>query len=309
MRISALSCAVLALSVSLLSLPAFAQDAEEPPPLPLLTLEGVGGHFSVSSAWLVNPGKADEVFGLPSMGYMHVHLGHGKNLEVFQFAETLWGRLELGYGYDYLDIGDLPEDVERAFGNTVTIDDHAVELHNLNARYQIAGEGGFGLDWFPATTFGIHYKANTTVDDLDRDLGGGLDALGIEDNRGFDFTLTVTKMIDFLPWKFALTATLRRTEAAHIGLLGFTNTARFVGEFAVCGPIADNIYLAAEYRQKPSNYTTVPGLLGDEDDWWTIDACVTATKNLTVAAGYGHFGNLLNHTANRSFGISIKWEF
>ena len=46
-----------------------------------------------------------------------------------------------------------------------------------------------------------------------------------------------------------------------------------------------------------------------EDDWWTIDAAYVVNKHLTVAAGYGHFGDVLNHEANNAWGLTVKYEF
>ncbi len=285
------------------------EEAQEPLPLPLHTLEGIGGHFTVPSAYLVNPGPPGDFLGLPSSGTILVHLGNGKHLEAVSASVTLGGRVELSYALDYLDMGDLPEDVERAFGDTVTIGEDAVRLHNLNARFQVLQEGDYDTLWLPAVTVGVHRKWNTTVDDLDDDLSGGLRALGIRHDSGWDFTLTATKLFADLPFPTALSVTARYTKAAHLGLFGFTDTGRLVGEVAICSAIADGVFLAAEYRQKPSTYQPVDGLLDDEDDWWTIDVCFPVNSHLTVSFGYGHFGKLLNHRSNKSFGLALKYEF
>jgi hypothetical protein len=44
---------------------------------------------------------------------------------------------------------------------------------------------------------------------------------------------------------------------------------------------------------------------GEFDQKW-IPA---VNKNLTLAAGYAHFGNVLNHEANGVWGSATKWEF
>jgi len=46
-----------------------------------------------------------------------------------------------------------------------------------------------------------------------------------------------------------------------------------------------------------------------QSDWWTIDAAYVVNKHLTLAAGYAHFGNVLNDQANGVFGVTTKWEF
>jgi hypothetical protein len=50
-------------------------------------------------------------------------------------------------------------------------------------------------------------------------------------------------------------------------------------------------------------------LVKQEGDWATLDAAYVVNKNLTLAVGYGHFGNVLNHQANGVWGLTTKWEF
>ncbi len=283
--------------------------AAEHPPCPLHMFEGAGGAFTTLSAWLVNPPAEGETFGLPAAGYINVHLGHAKNLQCFTLTECILGKVELGYGFSYLDMGDVPEDIERAFEDAVTVTDHAVGLHILNARYQAVPEGGFGVPWLPAVTIGAHYKRNETIENVDDDLGGALREYGIKDDDSIEGSLVVTKMITALPAPAAFSLGVRYTEAAHCGLLGFTGDRSLELEGNVCVLAAPWLILAAEYRSKPHAYTEIPGLLERESDWWTLDACFIVDSHLTIALGYGHFGWLLNHKANESFGIAIKYEF
>lgn len=281
--------------------------AEKPPPLPLHQIEGNGGIFSTLSAYLVNPPRNGEWLGRPSIGAAYVHLGYGRNLEALTVTESPWKRLELGYGYDNLDLGDLPQDIERA--TTVRLRNDAVTLHNFNARLNFLKEGEFDQKWVPALTFGTHYKYNDGINQINQDLGGALRGIGIRDNDGVDFTLYASKMLTFLPRPVLLNVGGRATEAAHLGLLGFTSDYNFVFEGSAVVFVTDRLALAAEYKQKPNAYQPIAGLVGREDDWWTIDAAYVVTKNLTVAVGYGHFGQVLNHQANGVWGITTKWEF
>jgi hypothetical protein len=114
--------------------------AEKPPPLPLHQIEGNGGIFSTLSAYLVNPPRDGELVGRPSVGFAFIDIGLGRNLEAFTITETPWKRLELGYAYDRLDIGDLPQAVEEATG--IRLHDKEVGLHNFNARLQILVPSG-----------------------------------------------------------------------------------------------------------------------------------------------------------------------
>ncbi len=283
------------------------EEAKGAPPLPLHSVEGTGGHFATHSAYVVNPAKAGETFGLPSIGGKYVHLGNGRHLLDLTVTETLWDRVELGYGLNNFDMGDLPQDIERATG--IRIGDHAVDLHHFNARVLLCKEGDFDQAWLPALTVGAHYKYNDTVKDIDDDLMGTLTAIGIEDNDGFDFTLSGSKMITSLGRPMILSATLRYTEAAHIGLLGFTGDGEFVVEGALCVLATDRLFFAAEYRQKPNEYDAIPGLVGEEDDWWTLCAGYIVNEHLTIAGGYANFGQVLNHEADSSWGVAVKYEF
>lgn len=288
--------------------PAAANAAkEEGPPLPLHQIEGNGGIFSTLSAYLVNPPAEGEWYALPALGAAFVDLGNGRNLEALTLTQAVGDRLELGYGYDRLDIGDLPQAIQNA--TSVSIREDRVDLHNLNARIALTKEGEYGQDWLPAFTFGVHYKQNSDIDQIDRQLGGALSAIGIKDDRGVDFTWYGSKLLKGLGRPVLVNAGLRATEAAHLGLLGFTGdyTLQFEGSVGVF--LTDRLILAAEYRGKPDEYRPIPGLIAGEDDWWTIDLAYVVNSHFTVAAGYGHFGSVLNHDANEVLGVTIKQEF
>lgn len=95
-------------------------------------------------------------------------------------------------------------------------------------------EGDFNQAWLPAVTIGAHYKYNSTLEDIDTDLNGTLTAIGIEDNDGIDYTLYVTKMVNFLPRPLLLNFGVRNSEAAQIGLLGFTGERSFCSKETPC---------------------------------------------------------------------------
>jgi hypothetical protein len=279
--------------------------AAEPPPLPFHAAEGCGGVFATHMAYLVN-GDPKGGIGLPSAGGIYVNMGHGRHMYSLTATETLWNRLELGYAHITFDMGDLPDAIADA--TTVRISEDFVEMQNLNARLMLLKEGEFGRTWMPAVTLGVHYKQNTTVEDIDRELGGTLTSIGINDNAGVDYTLYATKMFTALPKPVIVTAGVRSTEAAHIGLLGFTGERKIVAEGSVCAFVAQNTIVGVEYRQKSSDYAPVPGLIGAEDDWLTFDVGYIVNSHMTVAAGYARFGDVLNHEANDSFGLALKWE-
>lgn len=289
-----------------------APEAAEGPCLPLLTFDGAGGHFVTMTAYLTNPHPGGKFLGNPSVGYIHVDLKHGKQLDSFQIAETLGGRLELGYAWNILDVGDLFEDIENfGFGRP---SGHTVQLHSFNARYMFIKEGQFDLDFMPALTAGVHFKYNDDIRDIDKEASiPGFDRpfrqLGIKHAEGWEVTLVGSKMLMLMERPFIVSGGARYTDAAHLGLLGFTGHKKLLPEVGLCFMAADEIVIAAEFKRKYSNYTSVDDLAEPEDNYWTLDVGYLPTPNLSIAAGIGHFGELLNHEAVPIFGLAIKYEF
>jgi hypothetical protein len=312
-----LALVLLSSSVAFAEDPAPAKDtpadkpaAADPPPLPLHQFEGNGGLFVTPQAYLVNPCPDGKFFGLPALGYIHVNMGHGRHLEAITVTGTLAERVELGFAWNFFDTGDLGKETYKASAGLVELSEDVVNLLHFNVRGQVLKDAGPD-DWMPALTLGVHYKVNLNISDLDDDLMGGIEAMGIEDDQGVDFTLVATKYLkpDWMPVPLIVTAGVRATRAAHVGLLGFTEDYTFQGEFSVCTHITPELWFAAEYKFKPSEYEPVPGLIEREQDWWTIDFAYLVSSQFSVAIGYGHFGWVLNHEANRSFGIAVKFEF
>ena len=284
---------------------------EKPAPLPLHQIEGSGGIFSTLSAYIVNPPRDGEPVGRPSVGFAHVSLGYDKNLEALTITESPLKRLELGYGWDYLGLGDLPQALRNA--GIVNYHQDQVQLHNFNVRYQILKEGEFDQKWLPALTAGVHYKYNATYNDVNSQLDGTLKAIGVSQNDGVDFTLYASKMFTQLPRPVLLELGGRATEGVWNGLLGFTDSYNFLFEGNAVVFVTSNLALAAEYKQRATDYKTVSvgttSLIGKASDWWTIDAAYVVNKHLTLAVGYGHFGTVLNNTADGVWGVTTKWEF
>ncbi len=279
---------------------------DKPAPLPLHEIEGNGGIFSTLSAYLVDPPRNNEPIGRPSIGGEYVDLGHGRDLEALTITETPWNRLELGYGYNRFALGDLPLALEKAGLN---IKEDNVQLHNFNARLSLLKEGEFGADWLPAVTFGVHYKVNTTISNINTELDGALRGIGITDDSGVDYTLYATKLIKSLPLPVLVNLGVRETKAAEIGLFGFTDHYSAHAEGSIGVFLTNKLILAGEYRSQPSDYKAIPGLIKTENDWWTIDLAYVVNNNLTLAVGYGHFGDVLNDQANSVWGVTIKNEF
>ena len=284
-----------------------AKPAEKGAPLPLHQIEGNGGIFSTLSAYIVNPPRDGEAIGRPSLGFAYINLGHEQNLEALTLTESPLKRLELGYGWNHLGLGDLPLALRNA--GIVNYHQDQVQLHNFNARFQILKEGEFDQSWIPALTAGAHYKYNDGISEVNTETGGALANAGIKDHDGADFTLYASKLFKQLPRPVLLELGGRATRGVWNGLGGFTDDYNFVFEGNVVVFITGNLALAAEYKQQPADYKPIGDLVRSASDWWTIDAAYVVNQHLTLAVGYGHFGNVLNHEANGVWGITTKWEF
>lgn len=286
-----------------------AATAEKAPPLPLHTIDGVGGVVITPIAYLVNPGPEGTIWGLPSASVTYVK-ANTKNVESAVITETLFGRLELGYAPSRFGVGNLVDDVKSVTG--VTIKDNVV-LHNLNARFLAVKENSFDLP-LPALTFEAQYKYNDGIDKIDKELGGALTNIGYKREDGVDFVLTATKAFPKVFGRpLILSAGVRFSQAEQLGYLGFGDTYKATFEGNVVYLITDHIALATEFRGKAGQYNQIVAgnktLIGVEDDWWTVGAAYIINPHATVTVGYGNFGQLLNTTEDKGIAFSAKYEF
>jgi hypothetical protein len=288
--------------------PASAPAYEKGPPLPFHTIEGYGGGAITPMAYLVNPGKPGDIFGLPSVAVSYVNLG-SKNLEAFTLTETILGRVELGFGADRLDLGNTPGDIKRATGVDIGTSD--VWLYNFNARFLLLPENSFNTSWLPALTLGTEFKYNGNIADINQRLGGALTSIGYNHSSGEDLTLTATKMLP----KFAfgrpliVTAGWRESQAANLGFLGFGQdwSGTFEGNVAILP--TDWLLIAYEFRQKQDPYGQIPGLINGENNWNALDVAWIINKRATLVAGVGNFGTLGNSQADAAWWLQFKYEF
>jgi len=281
--------------------------AEKGAPLPLHQIEGNGGVLTTLSAYIVNPPRKGELVGRPAIGGGLISLGAGRVLVPTTLTWSPWERIELGYGWDWYSLGSLTGAVHNATG--ISLGTTSVSLHNFNGRFQFIKENDWGQKWLPAITGGVHYKVNSGISSINRELGGALSSIGLGYNQGVDFTLYGSKLITFLPRPVLFNAGVRATRGAELGLLGFSRDYSFLFEGSVAIFLTDWLILAGEYRQQPNNYTPIPGVINKSGDWVTIDLAWIVNKHLTIAGGYGYFGNVGDKIANGVWGFTAKYEF
>jgi len=281
--------------------------AEKGAPLPLHQIEGNGGVLTTLSAYIVNPPRNGEPVGRPAIGGGFISLGSGRALVPATLTWSPWERIELGYGFDWYSLGSLTGAIHNATG--ISLSTTSVSLHNFNARFQFIKENDWGQKWLPAITGGVHYKVNSGISSINNQLGGALTTIGLGYNQGVDFTLYASKLLTFLPRPVLINAGGRATRGAELGLLGFSRDYSFLFEGNVAIFLTDWLILAGEYRQQPNNYTPIPGVVNKSGDWWTVDLAWIANKHLTIAGGYGYFGNVGDRNAPGVWGLTAKYEF
>ena len=275
------------------------------PPLPLHTLEGVGGLFITPMAYLVNPGPAGTVVGLPSAS-MTFAKANRKNLEAVAVTETLFGRVELGYAPNRFGIWTLRSQVHNEVG--VDLGRNDIYMHNINSRVLAVPEGAYGLPLLPAITAGCSLKVNTDFEDFDRKLGGALTRIGLTHATGVDFTVTATKALPLFGRPLLLTVGGRFSQAAHLGYFGFCDTYYALAEGSLAYSVTKWLWIAGEFRENAHPYTPLGDLVRPENNFWTLGAVVILDPHATVTLGYGHLGDLLNTTENTTVAVQFKYE-
>ena len=286
--------------------------AEEPeahkegPPLPFHCIEGYSGGAITPMGYVCNMGPKGGTCGKPVISYSFLNIG-SKELHVFAVTQVFFNRIEIGYAYNDLSLGSFRTDVKNAGLNPGTGN---VQMHNFNIRALLLEENSFDLP-LPGVAAGVHFKYNADVKDIDRRLGGALSGVGFDSDTGVDYTITASKMFPELAFgrPVIVSAGLRFTEAAQLGLLGFGDTYRVTFEGSVCCLPTDWLVLGYEFRQKSNPYHQIPGLLGDEDNWHAFSATAVINDHLTVSAVYGALGHVANASADCTLGVQVKWEF
>jgi hypothetical protein len=282
--------------------------ADSPPwcrmPLPAHNLQGVGGGLITPMAYLVSPGPPESNCMPPALSYTFVRLGT-KSAHVTAVTQTLYRRIEIGYAFTTLGLGNFPDEVQDTTGVDIGLDH--VMVHYFNLRGMLLEETAAT----PAVTAGATFMYNPNVQTLDDRLLGGCRLLGMERSNGTDFTLTASKTFPelFFGRPVMLSGGIRFSQAAQIGTLGFGDAYRMTGEGSIVAFLTDCLALGYEYRQKKSPLDRMGDCVKPEDDWHTVILAFCISPQCCLAVGWGHFGNLANSDENGVWGFQVKYDF
>ena len=106
-----------------------------------------------------------------------------------------------------------------------------------------------------------------------------------------------------------LSAGLRKSSAAWVGYLGFSDERKTTFEGNAIYVPLDWLAVGYEFRQQSDPYSEIPGLVGGEDNLQAFSLIFLPNSHLSVALVYGIFGNVANSSANNSFAIQAKYTF
>lgn len=288
-----------------------AADADKPakkgPPIPLLTIEGVGGGAITPMAYMCNTGPAGTIVGRPAAAYTFLNLG-SKTLHTVSVTQTFLRRIEFGFAFNHFNIATLPTDIKKATGLNAGRND--LQLYHFNLRVMLIEENSFDLP-LPAITAGIHFKHNEGIKKIDARLAGTLRGMGYERHYGVDYTITATKMFPKLAFgrPVVLTSGMRISRAAQIGLLGFGDSTAVTFEGNVACLPTDWLLLAYEIRTKNNPFDSTSSLIGREQNWHAVSATWLINENLSVSGVCGWLGTVANANADCTLGLQVKYEF
>lgn len=296
--------------IGLCAVPAAEEEAkaQQGPPFPLHSIEGVGGLPITPSAYLADPGPEGTVLSKPNVSAHTLWVGD-KDLQVVAATWTILRRIELGYAVNRLAVADLNKDVRAATGGTMNVGTDHIWLHHLNARVNIIPENMCEKMWVPAVTAGVHYKYNNNIDEINRDLGDALETVGYNDNDGLDFTLTASKTITSLPRPVLFSVGARASRASQFGLMGFGDDYMVSFEGNVDVLVTDKLAIGAEFRDKPDVMGRIPDLVAEDDPWWDVHAAYFLSPKSSFYAVAGDAGGVANHRDEMFWGLVFKYDF
>lgn len=211
------------------------------------------------------------------------------NFRAYGAAVGFFDRFEISYAHQEFDTGSTGALLGLGDGFTF-------EQDIFGAKLRIVGDALYGQDnWLPQVAVGVQYK-QAEHDALIQALGG-------EDDEGFDYYVTATKIL--LDDSLLVNATLRFTEANQFGLLGFGgdeedgHTAQF--EVSAAYMFTDRLVGGVEYRTRPDNLG-----FAEEEDGFDVFAAYAVTDNITLVAGYVDLGSIATFDDQNGAYLSIQ---
>ena len=251
----------------------------------LAELEGSGGGGLTPWALITGAGTDRELGG---DAYCTTVTPQHFVLDSCGLAIGLYDRAELSLSHQHFWLGD-------------TVAGQTIDQTTVGAKWRIVGDAVVDQDrWWPQVAVGMQWKHN-------QDFGYIPRAIGARHATGIDAYASATKIYLAGPLgrTWLVNATLRRTQANQLGILGFGGDRggyRLVGEASIVAFVTDTDAVGAEYRQKPDNLSAF------REDAFS-DAVVSwfPSKHWSLTAAYANLGNIANFANQRGAYASIQW--
>lgn len=278
------------------------------PPPAMHTIDGIGGGLITPTAYLVNPGPAEKALGAPAVSLRFWRFGD-KDIETLAVSETFFGRIELSYAASRFGLGSFRDAVRKTTGRDIVRNE--AYLHTISLRGLLLEENAFDLAFLPAVTAGVQFKYNDSIQTIDRRSGRLLHSAGLEKSNGIDWTITTSKTFrdPLLGKPLSISAGLRVSKAAQIGLLGFGNQCKMSLETNIRYQPTDWLIVGYELRDKVGPYATGPGTLGSEGPWQAISASVLLEEHLILTGAWTMMGDVANGPADCGWTIGLQYNF
>jgi len=255
--------------------------------VPLNGLQGDGGIAFNPLAYLAGTydknSSLGDVVSKPQVGTWYVNLDHGDiNWYAASAAFSVAKRLELSYGYGFIDAKGV---------------DESIDTQNLGAKLKLLDENYGDTVWVPAIAVGGIWKYT------DADV---TKALGLN-RSGADFYLVATKLITQTPLPVLLSAGVLESDEVVNGVLGHGDYGT-VGFGNIDILPAKNIAVGVEYKQGVDAGNGI-----QNSDYYNGHVAWFATDKLTLVAAYADTGESGKGFSNLGVGdgfvLSAQYAF
>ncbi len=266
-KVVAMSCLVLC------TVPTMAADGKILTTAGLSQVEGSGGGGLVPWATLAGYDSRDETSA--SFFITDVNVTDYR-LTSIGVATSFYDRVELSYTQQTFA---LPASLITG----LSLDSEDIKQDVVGVKVRLYGDAVYST--YPQVSVGLQYKQ------LDSDFVASY--LGAKDDSGTDIYIAATKVHlgAVAGYNLVWNLTARATKANELGLLGYggpDNTSyQVMMEGSVGLLLSPNWIVGMEYRQKPSNLSSV-----EEDDWKDIFISYLPNKNLNITAAYVDLGTV-----------------
>lgn len=227
--------------------------------VPFNNLQGVGGAAFNPLAYPAGQNKdpkSESILSKPQFGVWYVNLGDvDVDWTAIGLAETLFGRLELSYGYEL--VAPTGENIKKS---------------NIGAKLLVVPENLGGKAFVPAVSVGAIRKSTDNV------------AAGSDDNA-FDYYAVATKLVTQTPCPILLSGGVLDTKEQVTGVFGYNNDS----DITVFGNVdvlpVSFIAVGAEYKQG-AEFDSFKNA-----DYWDAHLAWFASPNLTLIGAYVNAGD------------------